>query len=138
MIEQQLDSIISDMPVHAFKTGMIANKEMMELIYKKMKNLDAPYVMDPVMVATSGDTLIEKEARNYLRTNLVPLTTVVTPNIPEAEFLTDKKIETADEMKEAAKLLVHEYGAGAALVKGGHLEGEAIDFLYDGKTMQSF
>ncbi|WP_405101952.1 bifunctional hydroxymethylpyrimidine kinase/phosphomethylpyrimidine kinase [Oceanobacillus sp. FSL H7-0719] len=138
MIEQQLESIISDMPIHAFKTGMIANQEMMEVIYKKIINLNIPYVMDPVMVATSGDTLIEEEARNYLRTKLLPLTSVVTPNIPEAEFLTGEKIETTEDMQYAAKYIVHEFGAGAALIKGGHLDGEAIDFLYDGINMQHF
>jgi len=138
MIEQQLDSVISDMPIHAFKTGMIANQAMMEIIYKKIVNLDAPYVMDPVMVATSGDTLIEKEARNYLRTKLLPLTTVVTPNIPETEFLTGEKIETDDDMKQAAEILVKKFGAGAALIKGGHRKGEAIDFLFDGSKMHSF
>ncbi len=138
MIEQQLDSIISDMPVHAFKTGMIANQEMMEVIYKKIFNLNIPYVMDPVMVTTSGDTLIEETARDYLRAKLLPLTTVVTPNIPEAEFLTGEKIKTTDDMQRVAKTLVHEFGAGAALIKGGHLDGEAIDFLYDGKEMYHF
>lgn len=138
MIEQQLDSVISDMPIHAFKTGMIANQEMMEVIYKKVIDIDAPYVMDPVMLATSGDTLIEEEARNYLRKNLVPLTTVITPNIPETEFLTGEKIETEADMQAAAYMLVNEFGAGAALIKGGHLKGDAIDYLYDGDKMHHF
>ena len=138
MIEQQLDSILSDMPVHAFKTGMIANQDMMELIYKKIKHLDAPYVMDPVMVATSGDTLIERNSRNYLRKNLLPLTTIVTPNIPETEYLTGEKIETDDDMKQAAEMLVRNFGAKAALVKGGHREGDAVDFLYDGSKIHRF
>ena len=138
MIEQQLDSVISDMPIHAFKTGMIANQEMMEVIYKKIVNIEAPYIMDPVMVATSGDTLIEEQARNYLRTKLLPLTTVVTPNIPEAEFLTGEKIETEEDMKLAAEIIVNKFGAGAALIKGGHRQGEAIDFLFDGSKMYSF
>src|SRR5690606_25159623 len=87
-IEQQLNSIISDMPIHAFKTGMIASREMMAIIEEKFHEIKAPYIMDPVMVATSGDALIEEESRNFLRDKLVPLTTVVTPNIPEAEYLT--------------------------------------------------
>ena len=138
MIEDQLDTVIEDMPIHAVKTGMIASKPMMELIAKRLKTLDAPYVMDPVMVATSGDSLINEEARNFLREYLLPLTTVVTPNIPEAEFLTGRSITSADDMKNAAEYLVHEYGVDAALVKGGHLKGEAIDFLYDGKQMHSY
>ncbi|MHA6251170.1 bifunctional hydroxymethylpyrimidine kinase/phosphomethylpyrimidine kinase [Oceanobacillus sp. CAU 1775] len=138
MIEQQLESIISDMPIHAFKTGMIANQEMMQVIYNKIVNINAPYVMDPVMVATSGDVLIENQARDFLRDKLIPLTTVITPNIPETEFLTGVKIESETEMQEAAHLLVNKYGAGAALIKGGHLKGDAIDFLYDGVKMHSF
>ncbi|MFS0673423.1 bifunctional hydroxymethylpyrimidine kinase/phosphomethylpyrimidine kinase [Ornithinibacillus sp. 179-J 7C1 HS] len=138
MIEQQLDSVISDMPIHAFKTGMIANIDMMKIIAKRISNLNAPYVMDPVMVATSGDVLIEENARDFLRESLLPMTTVVTPNIPEAEFLVEEKINTVDDMKNAAKIIVHDLGAGAALLKGGHLQGDAIDFLYDGSTFYPF
>lgn len=138
MIADQLDSVFSDMPVDAFKTGMIANIDMMEVILEKIKDKDIPFVIDPVMVATSGDKLISDDARNYLRDHLLPLCTVVTPNIPEAEFLTGMKIDNLEDMQEAAKVIVHEYGAGAALLKGGHLVGDAIDFLYDGKVMVSF
>lgn len=138
MIEDQLDTVIEDMPIHAVKTGMIANKPMMELIAEKLKALDAPYVMDPVMVATSGDALIDEEARLFLREYLLPLTTVVTPNVPEAEYLTGLSIETTDDMKRAAEFLVHEFGVDAALIKGGHLKGKAVDFLYDRKQMHCF
>ncbi len=135
-IEAQLDSVFSDMPVHALKTGMIANADMMEVIRKKIEGREIPFVLDPVMVATSGDVLISDEARDYLRDHLLPLSTVITPNLPETEYLTEKKIEDFDDMQEAAKILVHEFGAGSALVKGGHLtHGEATDFLYDGKEM---
>lgn len=138
MIEQQLKSVFSDMPVHAFKTGMIANIDMMEIIQKEIAGRDIPYVMDPVMVATSGDVLISDDARDYLRDNLLPHCTVVTPNLPEAEFLTGVKIGTLAEMQTAAEMIVHEFGAGAALVKGGHLAGDAIDFLFDGNDMVEF
>ncbi|RDW21229.1 bifunctional hydroxymethylpyrimidine kinase/phosphomethylpyrimidine kinase [Oceanobacillus chungangensis] len=138
MIEHQLDAVISDIPIHAFKTGMIANIEMMRLIAEKTPKIDAPYVMDPVMVATSGDTLIEANARNFLREQLLPLTTLVTPNIPEAEFLIGEKIETIDDVKLAAALIVEKFDAGAALIKGGHLKGDAIDILYDGNVMHRF
>ncbi|MFC2947479.1 bifunctional hydroxymethylpyrimidine kinase/phosphomethylpyrimidine kinase [Virgibacillus sediminis] len=138
MISRQLDSVLTDMPVHAFKTGMIANIPMMEAISEKIIDIKGPYVMDPVMVATSGDALIEKEARAFLRENLLPHADLVTPNIPETEFLLDKKVETVTDMKLAAKELVHTYGVGAALIKGGHIKGEAIDFLYDGQDIHSF
>lgn len=135
MIEAQLTSVFTDMPVHAFKTGMIANIDMMEVIEEKIRKHDIPFVIDPVMVATSGDTLINEGARDYLRDHLLPRCTVVTPNLPEAEYLTSMKIETFDQMQEAAKKIVHEFGAGAALVKGGHLTGDAVDYLYDGNEM---
>ncbi|WP_152656043.1 bifunctional hydroxymethylpyrimidine kinase/phosphomethylpyrimidine kinase [Oceanobacillus sp. CFH 90083] len=138
ILKDQLEAVIEDMPIHAVKTGMIASKPMMELIAAKLKQLDAPYVMDPVMIATSGDALINEEARSFLRQCLLPLTTVVTPNIPEAEFLTGLPITSTDDMKGAAEYLVHEYGVDAALVKGGHLKGQAIDFLYDGRRMHSY
>lgn len=138
MIDDQIDAVFSDIPVGAFKTGMIATVDMMQLIAEKISNNPAPYVMDPVMVATSGDSLIAENARQFLRDHLLPLTALVTPNIPEAEFLTNVKIQTLEDMQTAAELLVHHYHAGAALVKGGHLSGEAVDFLYDGKEMHRF
>lgn len=139
MIDEQLQSIFSDMPVHAFKTGMIANVDMMELIYEHVKDRDIPFVIDPVMVATSGDVLISNEARDYLRDKLLPLSTVVTPNLPETEYITEMTVDSLETMQEAAEKIVHDFGAGAALVKGGHLASDnAIDYLYDGETMHEF
>jgi len=138
MIDEQLKSVISDIPIHAFKTGMIANKEMMETISKYIAKIDAAYVMDPVMVATSGDSLINADSRSFLRKQLLPLTSLVTPNIPEAEYLTGEKIETIEDMKMAAEQLVVKHDVGAALLKGGHMEGEAIDFLFDGSSLHTF
>ncbi|WP_062514997.1 bifunctional hydroxymethylpyrimidine kinase/phosphomethylpyrimidine kinase [Halobacillus sp. KGW1] len=135
MLKQQLYAVSDDMPIDALKTGMVATIDMMEVLKQWLKETEAAYVMDPVMVATSGDPLIEEKARDYLRKELVPLTTLVTPNIPEAEYLTGKVIETEEAMKKAAEELVEVYGAGAALVKGGHLRGHAVDYLYDGNEM---
>ncbi|RLL42020.1 bifunctional hydroxymethylpyrimidine kinase/phosphomethylpyrimidine kinase [Oceanobacillus piezotolerans] len=138
IIKEQLDSVLSDMPIDAFKTGMIANIDMMKLIAEKITSIQKPYIMDPVMVATSGDALIEEKARDYLRENLLPLTTLVTPNLSEAAFLIEEKITNIDEMKQAAVKIVDDLGAGAVLIKGGHLEGEATDVLYDGDSFHSF
>lgn len=138
MINNQLQSVLSDIPVHAFKTGMIATVEMMQVILKYIPNFDAPFVLDPVMVATSGDPLIAEDAREYLRTHLLPETTIVTPNIPEAACIIQQEIHTLDDMKAAAVEIVTKYGAGAALVKGGHLTGDAIDFLYDGDRIYTY
>ncbi|AUJ23845.1 MULTISPECIES: bifunctional hydroxymethylpyrimidine kinase/phosphomethylpyrimidine kinase [Virgibacillus] len=138
MIDEQLQSVFSDMPVHSLKTGMIANESMMRVIQKQLTSTDAYYVMDPVMVATSGDPLIAEEARDYLKEQLLPLATVVTPNIPEAEFITGNKIHDVNDLQEAAKEIVDKHGARAALVKGGHMHGDAIDYLYDGHKMHTF
>lgn len=138
IIETQLDSVFDDISVHAFKTGMLANREMMEVIQERIKEIDVAYVMDPVMVTTSGDTLIEEGARDFLRDELLPFTTVVTPNIPEASYLLDRKIEHVEDMKSAAQEIVTEFGVEAALVKGGHIEGDATDFLYDGNELHTF
>ncbi|GAB4075152.1 bifunctional hydroxymethylpyrimidine kinase/phosphomethylpyrimidine kinase [Barrientosiimonas marina] len=138
MIKQQLESVMDDIPFQSFKTGMLANVPIMEAVYAELAQLDVPYVMDPVMVTTSGDTLVSEEARDYLREALLPLAAVVTPNIPEAEVLTGMTIQTADDMKQASQQIVHKYNAGAALVKGGHMQGKAVDFLYDGQTIHTF
>src|SRR5699024_1494793 len=138
MLEAQLVSVFSDMPLHACKTGMIASVDMLEVVQTYLRKCQGPIVVDPVMVATSGDVLIDEAARNYLRDKVLPLSAVVTPNIPEASYLTEKDIESYDDMKQAAEIIVHEFGARAALVKGGHLTGEAKDFLYDGETMHEF
>lgn len=138
MIEQQLESVITDIPVHAFKTGMIANIEIMEIIAKKLPEMGASYVMDPVMVATSGDPLISEDARRFLRDHLLPHTTLATPNIPEAESLTEIKIETEGDMRKAAIMLVEELGASAVLVTGGHLQGDAVDIFYDGDNFRTY
>ncbi|WLV25578.1 bifunctional hydroxymethylpyrimidine kinase/phosphomethylpyrimidine kinase [Aciduricibacillus chroicocephali] len=138
LIESQINSVISDIPVDAFKTGMIANLEMMELLERKIPEIGVPYVMDPVMVATSGDSLIHEDARTFLRDRLMPFAKIVTPNIPEAESLIGVEIKTLDDMKDAAAAIVSRYGAQSALVKGGHLNDQAADVLFDGKTMHTF
>src|SRR5690625_3247554 len=126
------------MHVHEMKTGMIANIDMMKIIKKHISSKNIPFVIDPVMVATSGDSLIDEDARDYLRQYLLPLCTVVTPNLPEAEYITGMEVNNLEKMKEAAEMIVHDFGASAALVKGGHLVGDAIDFLYDGKEIHTF
>lgn len=85
ILKAQLESVFSDIPPQAVKTGMLATTEIMEIIQPYLKKLDCPYVLDPVMVATSGDALIDSSARDYLKTNLLPLATIITPNLPEAE-----------------------------------------------------
>ncbi|WP_163538906.1 bifunctional hydroxymethylpyrimidine kinase/phosphomethylpyrimidine kinase [Gracilibacillus sp. YIM 98692] len=137
-ISKQFDAVWHDIKPDAVKSGMIATIDMMELIAEKLKDSDTPYVIDPVMVAKSGDPLMEEKSRAVIRDLLIPLATIVTPNVPEAEFLVDFSIETNQDAEKAAKYIVEELGAQAAVVKGGHLTGEAKDVLYDGKEFSYF
>ena len=133
LVGAQIDAVIGDIGAHAVKTGMLANSAIIDMVAKKigehrLKNI----VVDPVMVATSGDLLIKKSAVHALRTKLIPLATVVTPNIPEAEELTDMKLRSSEETREAARQII-KMGARTVVIKGGHLKGPAIDLFYDGK-----
>ncbi len=137
LVAAQIDAIISDIGAHAVKTGMLANAAIIDLVVKKIlqhriKNL----VVDPVMVATSGDLLIQRSAVAALRGKLIPLATVVTPNIPEAEVLIGMKFETNEDIREAARRIV-KLGAKSVLIKGGHLKGPATDLFFDGKEFIS-
>ena len=137
-IDAQLRSVFSDITPDVVKTGMIATKEMMQLIGKHIKKEQLPYVMDPVMIAKSGEALMDGSSQDILRDELVPLATIVTPNIPEAEILLDTKIKTLREMEAASKQIVLDLGAKAAIVKGGHSEAAPVDVLFDGKDIHYF
>lgn len=134
-IEAQLTSVFSDISPDVVKTGMIATPEMMELIAKHLKAEKKLYVMDPVMIAKSGDALMDDSSQAILRDVLVPLATVVTPNIPEAEVLLNREINTLEQSEAAARDIVDKLGAKTAIVKGGHSKDEPIDVLYDGKDI---
>ncbi len=134
LVGAQIDAVIDDIGAHALKTGMLANAAIIEAVAKKiqqhrLKNL----VVDPVMVATSGDLLIKKNAVATLRSRLIPLAAVVTPNIQETEELTGMELRTPEHITEAARRIV-EMGAKSVVIKGGHLKGPAVDLFYDGKT----
>jgi len=135
-IDQQLKSVFDDIKPDGIKTGMIATIDMMELIASYLKkHPEIPYCIDPVMVATSGDVLMEKTSQAVIRETLLPLATVVTPNLSETEILLEREIRNIREMDQAAKDIVNQLGAKTAVVKGGHLEGEAIDVFYDGEKI---
>lgn len=121
MLKAQLESIFSDIPPQAVKTGMLATTEIMEIIQPYLKKLDCPYVLDPVMVATSGDALIDSSARDYLKTNLLPLATIITPNLPEAEEIVGFSIHDPEDMQRAGRLILKEFGPQSVVIKGGHL-----------------
>jgi hydroxymethylpyrimidine/phosphomethylpyrimidine kinase len=139
LVTAQIEAVAGDMALDVVKTGMLANSAIIEAVAAAIEALDLPsLVLDPVMIAKSGDRLIDAEALGALRALLIPRARVITPNIPEAETLTGLKIDSPDDVREAARR-IHALGAAAVVVKGGHLPGdEAIDLLYDGHTFESF
>jgi len=137
LVAAQIDAVVSDIGAHALKTGMLANAAIIEIVAKKicqyrLKNL----VVDPVMVATSGDLLIKRNAVAALRARLIPLATVVTPNLPEAEELTGMKLRSSDDIAEAARRIFG-MGAQSVVIKGGHRQGPAVDLFFDGKNFHA-
>ena len=137
-VGRQLDSVLSDLDVAAAKTGMLSNSEIIEAVSEKIKQYRlSRLVVDPVMAAKGGDPLLQPQARETLMRLLLPLATVITPNLPEAEILVNRKVATIAEMEEAAKTIYGSSGC-AVVVKGGHLEGEAVDVYFDGSRIVHF
>jgi hydroxymethylpyrimidine/phosphomethylpyrimidine kinase len=137
-IQQQLDSVLTDIGVDGAKTGMLGTPEIVEAVAAMIQKYAVrPLVVDPVMVAKSGDALLSEEARETVKTRLLPLADVVTPNLPEAGVLCGFPVRALDEMGEAAKQ-IHGLGPRYVVIKGGHLEGQAIDLLFDGATLKTF
>jgi hydroxymethylpyrimidine/phosphomethylpyrimidine kinase len=136
LVMRQLEALAADLPPAAVKSGMLGAAAIVEALAAAMARQRFPnYVLDPVMVATSGDRLLERDAEQLVAQRLVPLATLVTPNLDEAAILLGDTVRTADEMERAARALVR-LGAQAALVKGGHLTGaEVVDVLVaDGRA----
>ena len=135
-LEDQIDAIFADIVPDAVKIGMVSNRKLIEIISRKLKEYGAKnIVLDPVMVATSGAKLISEDAIETLKENLIPLATLITPNIPESEILSGMKIETEEQMVFAAKHISEKFKT-AVLVKGGHSINDANDVLYaDGKFL---
>lgn len=126
-IQDQFDALMEDLDVVAIKIGMLGNKETIMIVSKLLEELDIPIILDPIMISSSGATLLEKEAVDILKEELFPKVYLLTPNIPEAIALSGKKIETLMDMQEACTNL----GAKNVLIKGGHCEGNIItDLLY--------
>ena len=132
-VGQELDAIFTDIRPDAVKIGMVSQPGIIRVIAQKLREYAAENIVaDPVMVATSGSRLLVPEAIATLRTELLPLATVATPNIPEAEAILLRKIETLQDMEQAARE-IHAMGPKAVLLKGGHRSGDATDILFDGK-----
>ena len=128
-VRAQLSAIAADLRPAAFKTGMLATAEVAATVAAEIRRHElGQYVMDPVMVATSGDRLLAEDAITTLARELLPLAHVVTPNLREAEILAGLPVKSVDDMRVAAAR-IRQLGAHAVLIKGGHLEGEAVDLL---------
>ena len=141
-VARQLEAVLSDIGADTVKTGMLLTAGVVQIVVKKIKEYNiSKVVVDPVMIAKGGRSLMQDKAREALVKKLLPLAFVVTPNIPEAEELTRSKIKSVGEMKKAAAL-IHKLGVKNVLIKGGHLPGAkqsgAIDILYDGKKYYEF
>ncbi len=130
LVLQQLEAVADDLPPHAVKSGMLGTADLVDTVAEALARFQLPnYVLDPVMVATSGDRLLEPDAEQRIARRLVPLAAIVTPNLDEARILAEQDVRTPDEMERAGRALV-KMGARAALVKGGHLEApDVVDVL---------
>jgi hydroxymethylpyrimidine/phosphomethylpyrimidine kinase len=134
IIRDQINCLFDDIKIDAVKVGMVSSIEIIDVIGECLKkNRAVNIVVDPVMVSKSGYHLLREEAKDELVKVLFPLAEVVTPNLSEAELITGDKIETLAQMEEAA-IKIHGFGGMKVIVKGGHLTGDAIDVVYDGKN----
>ncbi len=132
-VTTQLDSVLDDIGVDAVKTGMLASAPLVHTVATALAGLGVPLVVDPVAASKHGDSLLAPDAVAVLREELLPLATVVTPNLPEVEVLTGVRVDTEEGLREAAEA-VHALGPRWVLVKGGHLAGVAVDLLFDGTS----
>jgi hydroxymethylpyrimidine/phosphomethylpyrimidine kinase len=132
LVREQIDAVVEDLKPDALKSGMLGSSEVVRAVAAGISEhrLDN-YVLDPVMVAASGDVLLESDAIQVIRDELIPLATLVTPNLDEAKLLTGHEVKSLADMRSAAEQLVHSLGARAALVKGGHMaDAELVDVFY--------
>ncbi|MGD8564353.1 MAG: bifunctional hydroxymethylpyrimidine kinase/phosphomethylpyrimidine kinase, partial [Desulfarculaceae bacterium] len=137
MVKAQFQSISQDIGVDAIKTGMLHSAALVELVADLINGLEVPVVVDPVMVAKGGDRLLAEDAITAVKQKLVPVASLVTPNLDEAEALLGGQVRDEKAMTRAAQELVA-MGAKAALIKGGHLEDNPCDVLFDGTGLHVF
>lgn len=139
LVTAQLDALAEDLPPLAVKSGMLGTAEGVEAVADAITRLRLPnYVLDPVMVASSGDRLLAPDAEAVIARRLVPLATLVTPNLDEAQLLTAQEVRTPEQMERAGQTLLRQ-GAQVVLVKGGHLDGDTIvDVLVSARGVHRF
>jgi hydroxymethylpyrimidine/phosphomethylpyrimidine kinase len=132
-VAAQLDAVLDDIGVDAVKTGMLSSAATVSLVADRLRRIEAPVVVDPVRVSSSGTSLLADDAVDVLRTELLPLATVVTPNLAEVEQLTGFVVRREQDLRAGADAVLA-LGPAWVLVKGGHLDGDAVDLLTDGTT----
>jgi hydroxymethylpyrimidine/phosphomethylpyrimidine kinase len=152
LVTAQIEAVAGDIEVHAVKTGMLGTAAIVEAVAAAIQELELPFVVvDPVLSSSRGDRLLDDDGVQMLRTELLPLAHVVTPNVPEAEVLSGKRIDSDDDLKEAARR-IHDLGAAAVVITGGHRPPadshqppatghrppEVIDVLFDGSRFLEF
>ncbi|GAA2926632.1 bifunctional hydroxymethylpyrimidine kinase/phosphomethylpyrimidine kinase [Streptomyces mexicanus] len=130
-VRAQYRSVVDDIGVQAVKTGMLSSPELVETVAELISGTDAPVVVDPVGVSKHGDPLLAASAVESVRTKLLPVATVATPNLDEVAQLTGVQVTSEDQLRDAAAAVLA-YGPAWVLIKGGHLSGEAVDLLTDG------
>ncbi len=128
-VQAQLDSILGDIGVQAVKTGMLASAEVVHVVASTLATISAPVVVDPVAISKHGDSLLSPGTLDAVKTELLPLATIVTPNLSEAELMCGRPIDDEAGMLDAARQIA-ELGPAWVLVKGGHLAGSPVDVLY--------
>lgn len=138
LVSLQFEAVLTDIGFDGIKTGMLYKEEIVHLVARKIKDCDiSSIVIDPVLISKEGDQLLEFGAIDTLKNELIPLASLVTPNIPEAENFSEMNIKNIEDMKKAA-MEIKSMGCGAVLIKGGHLEGDAVDLLFDGNQFTQF
>ena len=138
IIEKQIDAVFEDIEVDAVKVGMLSGRACMEVVNKKLIEYKPPnVVIDPVMLAKGGFALMQENSLNYFIKELIPKAYLLTPNIPEAEAMVKKSINSQEDIQKAAET-IHKMGAANVLIKGGHREGAAEDVLFDGSNFYTF
>ena len=146
LVTAQIEAVAGDIDVHATKTGMLAGAAIVEAVAATIKELDLPLVVvDPVIASTRGDRLLDADGVQMLCAELLPVAHVVTPNIPEAEALSGRRIASIEDMKDAARR-IHDMGVRSVIITGGHLPpttglrppDEIVDVLFDGRQFLEF
>jgi hydroxymethylpyrimidine/phosphomethylpyrimidine kinase len=137
-VAEQIESVATDIGVDAAKTGMLASAPIMYAIASAVRRLGIkPLVVDPVSASQHGDPLLQPDAMAALQSTIIPLATLITPNLNEVRLLTGHEVRDVPGMRDAARAL-HDFGPEWVLVKGGHLPGEATDVLFDGTSFTEF